>query len=457
MKAFLAFSILVSIVLFSCKKENFTNSPEARVSFSADSLYFDTLISNTGSVTKSFKIFNLNDQKLRLSSVALAGGNNSSFRININGLAANEASGIEMQANDSIYVFVSVIPKSSGTNQPLIAEDSIKIQYNGNTAWIKLSAWGQDAVFLNKHVLLQDETWSNEKPYVIIGGLHVPEGKKLTIEKGTRIYCRADSPLIVDGSLDIRGEYYDSTKVIFRSDRLDVPYRDYPGSWPGIIVKNGTAKIHGADIRNAYQGIVAQNSIVEIDQSIIDNCFDEGILSVGSEIRATNLLVSNCGKGIILANGGDHEFIHCTITGISNNYVLHKEPSVLITDFIREDDQLITNDTRVSFINSIIWGANGTIENELVLSRASNKLWEIEFSNNLIGNVVAPVEMNSFNNIFNTDPEFEEINTEKRIYNFRLKEISPLLDKGKPTAVQVDLEGKSRNASTPDPGVYERN
>ncbi len=457
MKFFLALSFLLAIAVSSCKKESFIDSPNARISFSSDSVYFDTLISNTGSVTKSFKIFNLNDQKLRLSSIALAGGNNSAFRININGLAASEASNIEIDANDSIYVFVSVMPKSSGADQPLIQEDSIEVTYNGNTGWIKLSAWGQDAVFLKSYILSQDEVWNSMKPYVIIGGLQVPEGRKLTIEKGTRIFCRADAPIIVDGTIEIKGEHYDSTKVSFRSDRLDAPYKNYPGSWPGIIIRNGTAKINGADIRNAYQGIVSQNSEVEINQTIIDNCFDAGILSVGSTIKATNMLVSNCGKGVILANGGNHELIHCTIVGISNNFVLHKEPSLLITDFVREGNDLKTNDTRVDIVNSIIWGANGTVENEVVLSRASEKVWEINFSNNLVGNIVAPVEMNSFNNIFNIDPEFEEIDSEKRIYNFGLKETSPVLDKGKPTAVLNDIEGRSRSFSNPDPGAYERN
>lgn len=458
MRFFPALFILLSIFLhYSCKKDSFINTPDARVSYSADSIYFDTLISNTGSVTKAFKIFNLNDQKLRISSIALAGGSSSSFKININGQPAVEAGNIEVDANDSIYVFVSVFPKASGSDQPFITEDSISIKYNGNTNWIRLSAWGQDAVFLKDHRLSADEVWTNERPYVIIGGLEVPAGKKLSIQKGTKVYCRANAPLIIDGRLEVLGEYYDSMHVVFRSDRLDAPYKDHPGSWPGIIIRNGSALIKSAEIRNAYQGIVTSAAVIEIRESIIDNCFDAGILSVNSVIDAQNTLITNCGKGVILANGGEYKFVHCTFAGVSNNYILHKEPSLVITDFVRDGNTVYTNDVKVELTNSIVWGANGTVDNEVVLNRTSNKSWQISFQNNVIKNSIQLEGINSVANLFNIDPEFEEISSEKRIFNFRLKENSAILDKGKPTSISIDIEGKNRSASTPDPGVYERN
>ena len=75
--------ILISFVfLFACKKESFITSPDARVTITADSLKYDTVFTTTGSVTQSFKIINENDQKLRISSLKLMGGNSSAYKIN---------------------------------------------------------------------------------------------------------------------------------------------------------------------------------------------------------------------------------------------------------------------------------------------------------------------------------------------------------------------------------------
>ncbi|MGZ5255447.1 MAG: hypothetical protein ACXWV4_13580 [Flavitalea sp.] len=460
MRILLSLFILASFVFTSsCNKESFTNSPDARIGFSTDSIYFDTIFSSTSSVTKSFKIFNENDQKLNLQQIRLAGGSNSSFRLNINGIPSTEASNIEMGAGDSIYIFVSLKPDQSNQDQPFFLEDSISFQFNGNERWVKLSAWGQDANFKNDYEITEDEVWTNERPYVIIGGLHIPPGKKLTLEEGTKVYFRADAPFIIDGTLEVKGEVYDSTKVVFQSDRLDDPYKGFPGSWPGLTFTNQSTDnlISNAIIKNAYQGIVLNETEVELNQTVIENCYDAGVLSIGSDLSASNLLVSNCGKGVILARGGNHKLIHCTIAGISNNYVLHKEPSLIITDFIRDGNTVYVEDTKVELINSIIWGANGSVENELLINRAGNKSWDILISHNLIKNEMIPEGVNLVQNILNEEPEFEEINSEKRQYNFRLKEISPAIGKGKSTSISYDLEGKPRKPSNPDLGVYERN
>lgn len=396
---------------------------------------------------------------MNLQQIRLAGGTNSSFKININGLASTEVSNIEIGAGDSIYVFVSVKPGQANQDQPFILEDSISFQFNGNERWVKLSAWGQNANFKKAYEVNQDETWTNERPYVITGGLHIPQGKKLTIEKGTKLYFRADAPFIIDGTLEIKGEKYDSTKVVIQSDRLDEPYKDFPGSWPGLIFTNKSINnfISFAVIKNAYQGIVVNETALELNQTIVENCYDAGILSIGSNLNASNILISNCGKGVILANGGNHKLIHCTIAGISNNYVLHKEASLIITDFIRDGNNVYVNDTKVELINSIIWGANGPVENELLINRIGNQSWEILISNNLIKNELVPEGVTLVQNIFNVDPEFEEIDSEKRKYNFRLMESSPAIGMGKTTDILIDLEGKGRNLSTPDIGAYERN
>src|SRR5450631_394219 len=100
--------ILFYALILSCQKDSFITSKGALVSFSSDTLFFDTVFTSTGSVTQSVKIFNNNNQKLRLSDLKLMGGAQSYFSINIDGSPGPEQSNIEIEANDSLYIFVAV-------------------------------------------------------------------------------------------------------------------------------------------------------------------------------------------------------------------------------------------------------------------------------------------------------------------------------------------------------------
>jgi hypothetical protein len=183
-----SFLFLLSAIIFSCKKESFITSPQAKLSTSADTLKYDTVFTSVGSVTQSFKIFNDNNQKLRLSQVKLSGGASSAFKINVDGTAATEADNIEINANDSIYVFVQVNVNPNASNLPFLLRDSILISYNGNQKFVQLQAYGQNAIFLNTVKLTGNVTWNKTLPYVILGGILIDSNAKLTVQEGTRIY-----------------------------------------------------------------------------------------------------------------------------------------------------------------------------------------------------------------------------------------------------------------------------
>ena len=237
MKSLLVSILLAGIFLVSCKKDSFITGPEAALSISSDSLHFDTVFTTTGSITQFFRIYNDNNQKLRLNSVKLSGGDASYFKINVDGSPGPEVRDIEINANDSIYVFVSVKIDPGMADLPFIVQDSVSIQFNGNERWVQLDAWGQNAHFYRSLVISGNEVWTNDKPYVILGGLQVDTNATLTIQEGCRIFVHADAPLIVDGTLRVLGDEYDSTRVTFRGDRLDEPYRDFPAGWPGIYFR----------------------------------------------------------------------------------------------------------------------------------------------------------------------------------------------------------------------------
>ena len=463
MKSLLIVLSLLFLVIASCKKETFITGPDAKLSTSADTLHFDTLFTTTGSVTHFFRIYNNNNQKLRLSSVKLYGGSASSFKMNVDGIAGTELTNIEVGANDSIYVFVTAKVNPTVANLPFVIEDSIAIQYNGNNKKVYLDAWGQNANFYRSRLISSDEIWNNTKPYVILGGLQVDTNVTLTIEKGTKIYLHADAPFIVDGSLRINGEKFDSTRVIFRGDRLDEPYRDYPGGWPGIYFR-GESKdnvLNFAIIKNAYQAIVAErpsinaNPKLTLNECIIDNSFDAGILGLRTTIKAQNCLISNCGKNIVLAYGGNYDFVHCTSTAYSSSFLVHKEPVLLVTDFIRQDNSIFTAAINANFRNCIFWGDNGTVDDEVVTSKQGGS-FAVNFQNCLWKVKNNPANTTLLNIIPNQNPLFDSVNTQLRKYNFRLKDDSPAKNKGLVNGIGIDLDGNLRSVGFPDIGCYER-
>ena len=456
--------LLVALAFFSCRKDSFITSPDAQLTVGADTLRFDTVFTSTGSITQFFKIINNNNQKLKLGSVTLKGGSASAFKINVDGTTGPQVNELEMDANDSIYVFVSVTINPNLANLPFVIRDSIEISYNGNRRLVQLEAWGQNANFLRSRIITGNTTWTNTLPYVILGSLQIDTNASLTIPKGTRIYLHADAPILVDGTLKITGEKYDSTRVYFSSDRLDYPYNEYPGSWPGIYFR-GTSKdnlLQYAVVRNAYQGLVSElpsvnaNPKLTLNECIVDNAYDAGIYGVQSSITARNCLVSNCGKDLLLALGGNYQFTHCTMTAVSNNSLAHKDPVLYVSNYVLQGTTLLTSNLTAAFKNCIAWGANGIVDDEVVVDKQGSTGFNVSFDNCLWKAKNNPANTTANNIIANQDPLFDSVNVQKRIFSFRLKNESPAINKGVNAGVILDLDGNPRPVGLPDIGCYEK-
>jgi hypothetical protein len=456
-------SLVVVLTLLSCRKDNFITSKDAIVQFSADTLFFDTVFVSTGSVTQSVKIINGNDQKLRLSDVKLMGGSGSYFAINIDGSAGPVQQGVELEAGDSLYVFVAVTIKPGTANLPFVVQDSIQVSFNGVSRYIQLQAWGQNAHFLRNEVIEGNVVWDNTLPYVILGGLQVDTTAHLTIQQGCRIYSHADAPFLVDGTLEVSGGKDTINRVLFQSDRLDDPYRDFPGSWPGIYFRQSSTnnKLQFTTIRNAYQAVVVEGPPaggfpqLSMEECIIDNSYDAGISGAGASIQASNCLISNCGKNIVLGYGGSYQFLHCTAASYSNELISHTQPVLSVSNYVLQGSATLTNDLSADFINCIFWGDNGNVDNEVQVSRQGTTAFHVGFSNCDWKVKSAPGDVTVANMIAGIDPMFDSVNNTRRIYNFHLKAGSPLIDKGLGTAVSIDLDGNSRPVGMPDLGCYE--
>ena len=451
------------LMFYACRKESFTNSSADLLSTTADSLHFDTVFTSAGSITQMVKVVNPNAKSIRLSSVTLGGGATSPFKINVDGVPGPNISNVEVGAKDSTYIFVTVTINPNSSNLAFIVSDSVKLEYNGNVKFIQLRAYGQNAHFFRNRRITANETWDNDLPYLILDKLTVDTTATLTINKGCRIFMHANAPLVVNGSLIVNGERFDSTRVIFTGDRLDEPYRNYPASYPGLVFNEISHNnvLTYAVIKNAYQGIAVtglpSGTKLTLNETVIDNAFDAGLLGINTSINARNLQVSNCGKSIFLVKGGNYNFTHCTVAAFSNSFVTHREPALVITNFLNENNLPVIRDLNASFRNCIFWGeANGFVNDEVVVLKQGSSVFNIGFDQALWRVQTPPANASLLGIINNQNPAFDSVNNSQRIYNFNLKPNSPALNKGATTPVTTDLRGLPRPVGLPDLGAYER-
>ncbi len=420
------------------------------------------MFTSVGSVTKSFKIFNNNKGRLKLDRVKLMGGSSSSFRTNINGAATDELHNIELEANDSIYVFVTVTIDPNAAQIPFIVSDSILVEYNSNSKYVQLEAFGKNARFLRGETLSQNTSFDNSLPYVILDGLRVDTGVSLTIPAGTELYFHANSPLIIDGTLNAAGTV--TNPVLFTGDRLDEYYRDLPGSWPGIYFRGSSESntLKFCHIINAYQGIVASGPSptlpkINVEQCEIRNIYDAGMYLVATSANVSNTLVANCGSNLVIRQGGNHTFTHCTFASYSNFNVFRTEPVVSVYNYNDADGFRTIGDLNATFTNCIIWGEGGIADSEFLTGKDDNAGFSLTVSHSIYRSPAPPANATLISTIPNSDPLFDSIDVFNNYYDFRIgSEFAPGKDAGTPTPLVKDLDDANRNVGAPDLGAYEK-
>jgi hypothetical protein len=458
----LILSVLAGGLMISCQKQSNQNG-SARLFLSADTVSFDTVFAATATVTQQVKLINNNGFGLAINSISLAGGSTSPFIINIDGSPGPEVTNLGIPANDSLIIFITIYIRAGSGPVPFHLEDSIRISYNGKEQFVQLSAWGQNAHFLKNLVIQHDTVWSNDLPYVIYGSLTVDSNATLTIQPGTHIYVHADAPIYVDGSLKVLGDSLSSQRVYFTGDRLDLPYANYPGSWPGIFFRQNSRDnvLNYAVLQNGNQTLVSEglstdlNPKLSLNQCIINNSLAEGILAEHSSIHAINCLVSNCGQNIVIGLGGVYQFEYCTVASYSTNLLFHQQPVLTVSNSGLNGSQIVTADLNAGFINCIFWGSEG-IPDEAVIQKQGSNVFNVLFDHTILKQQNYPANIDSNSLWLNTDPQFIATGIPNNEYNFQLQAASPALDRGVNSGIIIDLNGDPRPANLSDLGCYER-
>ena len=88
---------LAVLSLAACSDDDsFSASPDHRLAFSADTVSLDTTFSRVPTTTRTFWVYNRSGDGLRCTSVRLRKGNQTGFRVNVDGMYLGQASGYQV-------------------------------------------------------------------------------------------------------------------------------------------------------------------------------------------------------------------------------------------------------------------------------------------------------------------------------------------------------------------------
>ena len=484
------------LLLASCDDEaEFTTDSDAKLEFSLDTLRFDTVFSQLGSATRSFKIYNRNDRSVRISSIYLESGNSGRWRLNVDGIPGNVQEEVEVLANDSIYLFaeVTIDPNQPLSVSPFVVEDRIVFETNGNTQYVNLEAWGQNANYFpsrfNKGVVVRltcdngQVVWDDPKPYVIYGAIFI-DSCELVIPAGAKIYVHGgvaqndifggiynDGILLTQSGGRIRILGTKENPVVIQGDRLEDSFQEEAGQWNGIVLGRGSRGnvLEYTTVKNARFGVLVDSTAeLTARNSQFYNTLSSGLIGFHSRITAENCLVyNNGGTSVLLVLGGDYNFTYCTFASYGVN-----ASALGLSNFFCYDEncqQSATYRLNARFVNSIIFGSQN---DELEFSDFAEGKDAAQFNIQFEDCIVRVQDLLTFNdgqyaNFIGEqcDPCINGKRDDKLFINpnegdFHLDSLSIAIEKAKPVnfprVIAIDLEGKARDSEKPDLGCYER-
>ena len=473
----LTITAMLLMTVTSCQRQEYLEG-DIELTFSSDTVAFDTVFTTMGTATKYVKVYNNYDDPLLLRSVTLEQGANSRFRLNVDGDTSLVARNVEIAPHDSMFIFVHANINPNASTEPFLVTDHIVFDWVSGSQKLLLTAYGRNAVYhIPDHVaydaqgnaypysVIDCQQWNHQLPHVVYGYAVVDEGCTLSLTAGDEIYFGDDGHLWVynGGTLHAQGTF--ETPVLFTSVRHDSYYDYLAGQW-GYIWLSAGSKDNTMDwvvIENSFVGIVADTNVgnnptLQITNSRIENCSYAGIIGQGATIDGDNLLVDNCGYvTLALQLGGRYTFSNSTFAnywGYRGNY--RSTPSVVLNNYYTaRDSSLVLRDLQQAlFRNCIIYGSYpaSNTKGEILFDLNEAATANIRFDHCLILSKKAQDYAQLVSTLTDSVPRFVDPQNQ----DYRLLDNSCALGAGDPSFVSIhhDLLNQPR-PNPPAMGCYE--
>lgn len=463
---------LLLCVMTGCQDDDsFSTNVSNILSFSADTVKLDTVFSAVPTTTRTFWVHNESGDGIRCTNIRLERGNQSGFRVNVDGVylgseSGYQASEVEIRKGDSIRVFVELTSPVNGRNKPWLVEDNLLfLLESGVTQKVNLNAYSWDAIkYRNLHIT-NDTTLTGDRPIIVYGKLTVEEHATLTLAAGTTLYFHDGGGIDVYGRLCSQGEA--GKEVILRGDRLDwmfdyLPYDLMSGLWDGIHFYETSYDnvMEFTDLHSSFNGIVCDSADVEkqkltLKNMTVHNCQGKGLSTVNCKVTAENCQFTNTLYECVDILGGDVTMNHCTLAQF---YPFDSNRRPALNYYSSATMPLL----RMDCINSIVTG----YPEDVVMGATENE--NIPFNYRFISSILRTPEVEDaehiidviFENVEDTasvqgDKHFKLVDINTQHYDFHLDSLSPAINKGsKDYPVSDDRDGKARD-DQPDIGCFE--
>ena len=326
MKRIFYFFLILSALVACEDDDSFSSAGGLMLTFENDTLKMDTVFSKSSSSTYCFWVHNYNNKGLKLSSVRLSKGNQTGFRVNVDGSYLDNSNGsivndLEIRRKDSILVFVELTPSDARQLGPRLVEDDLVFSLESGTVQkVNLRAWAWDAELWDHLILQRDTTITSVRPIIVYGPLTIASGVTLTL-KNTTLYFHDQAGIDVYGTLV-------TDSCLFRGDRLDrmfsyLPYDRVSGQWSGIHFYETSTKnsLIDTEIRNSGDYAILCDSAdynanelrLDMLRCVVHNGEGMGIACRNANIRLQQCQITNMGGDCLAIDGGQAQIHRCTL------------------------------------------------------------------------------------------------------------------------------------------------
>ena len=468
-----------SMLLSACHS---TEHPldQQQLTFSQDTLNFDTIFTEMGSITKQVKIYNYTPLTQTITSVRLQQGNY--FQVNIDGISdLSRLANTTIPPRDSMFIFIKMFIPELSSPTPVTIEDNLLVQttdqHSRATSTLHLLACGQDIETIDSLYISADTTLTGIKPRRVMRYIFVDSIATLTLDAGVSLILHDSAQIIIKGTLISQGTK--DEPVVIRGDKLyhlfdAVPYDYVSGLYGGVFILQPQDKkqrhhqlthtnIHGANYGlYCYSPDINNLSDIEIDACYIHNCSQYGLIIQNMNSTVTNTEISNAAYNCVYLAGGAHHFTFNTIANYFNNtnIRMHNIGRQYVASLFINNLSKSNSPTRPVFYNNIIAGRE---TDNLVIATPLPNHYQALFSHNYI--MADTIDMPGFsNNVFGQTNDTVFTNTfysryEQEYYNFGLDSLSParqIADTTHTLLYPTDRMGNLRTLPA-DAGCYQSN